>query len=268
MALNYWQFREIGREQWIVQPNWFRKAFIRIAGPLGVHARIRNARVINSILRLHLPDRANILDAGCGHAYSIFWLAKNFPQYQFTGIELDPLLVQNGQKIANTLKLDHVKFVNSSVKDFSEINAYDLIISIDVLEHVIDDLEILNKFRKALHSDGYLLLHLPRRHQEHQRFIKAFENHVTLDHVRDEYTAKEISEKLLFSLFSIEYLRYGFSKWGELAFELNYLFWRWELLRILSAILFHPLSIWLAYMDTRKDYDDGNSLLILAKPVY
>jgi hypothetical protein len=84
--------------------------------------------------------------------------------------------------------------------------------------------------------------------------------------VRDEYTAAEIHEKLDQAGFQVEYLRYGFSPWGELAFELNNLFWQHMALRLAIALIFHPLCVWLGYMDTRQEYDSGNSLLILARP--
>ncbi len=266
MSLNFWQFRKVGNEQWLVQPGWPRKTFVRLFGTLGVHARIRNGRMINAIARLGLPGNAEILDAGCGHAYSTFWFAQRFPQQTFTAIELDPQLVDEGQRISQALRLNNICFIKDSITNLNQDSRYHLIFSIDVLEHIEDDLAVLRAFRKALRPDGYLLLHLPRRHQEHRRIFNAFKDHTVSDHVRDEYTVAEITEKLQKTGFQVEYARYGFSQWGELAFELNYLFWKQNILRILAALLFHPLSVWLAYMDTRKDYDDGNSLLILARP--
>ena len=264
MPLNFWQFRKVGHEQWLVQSNPLQRLFIRLFGPLGVHARIRNTRVINAIQRLELPAGARLLDAGCGHGYVTFWLARQYPQYRITALEVDPKLVHDGLAIAKKLDLTNVSFIQGSATDLKDTQRFDLIFSIDVLEHIEDDTGTLRVFRKCLKPMGWLLLHLPRRHQEHWRFFSAFKDHTTPDHVRDEYTDSEIREKLTQTGFRVEYLRYGFSKWGELAFELNYLFWRWNPLRVLSAILFHPLSVWLAYMDTRRDYAEGNSLLILA----
>ena len=264
MPLNFWQFRQVGHEQWLVQSNPLQRLFIRLFGPLGVHARIRNTRVINAIRRLELPPGAQLLDAGCGHGYVTFWLARQFPNYRITALEVDPKLVQDGMAIASHLGLENVSFVQGSATDLEDTQRFDLIFSIDVLEHIEDDTGTLRVFRKCLKPQGRLLLHLPRRHQEHRRFFSAFKGHTTPDHVRDEYTASEIQDKLSQTGFRVEYLRYGFSMWGELAFELNYLFWRWNPLRVLSAIVFHPLAVWLAYMDTRRDYEDGNSLLILA----
>ena len=267
MSLSFSQYYQLGREQWLVQRNPLIRTFIRLFGPLGVHARIRNTRVINAIHRLDLPRDAHILDAGCGHAYASFWLARRYPDFRIRAIELDPKPVIEGRHIAKRLGLDNVDFDRVNAATLTETNAYDLVFSIDLLEHIVDDVDALCNFRNALRPDGQLLLHLPRRHQEHRRFFPAFKSHTTPEHVRDEYTADEIRERLDQAGFQVVYLCYGFSMWGELAFELNYLFWKWNRLRIATALLTHPLCVWLAFMDTRRDYQDGNSLLVLARPV-
>jgi len=267
MSLTYYQFKQIGREQWSSERNHFKRIFVRLFGPLGIHARIRNARVINLVRRIHLPQKARILDAGCGHAYATFWLARRYPDYCFTALESNPKLVTAGKEIATKMSLKNVEFVQGSVLDLNEVGTYHLIYCIDLLEHIVDDIGVLHQFHQALRADGQFLLHLPRRHQDHRRFFPVFKKHTTPDHVRDEYTAEEIQALLKESQFKIEYLRYGFSMRGELAFELNYLFWKCAPLRVLTALLTHPLCVWLAYMDIRRDYDEGNSLIIHAKPI-
>jgi SAM-dependent methyltransferase len=266
MSLNFKQFREVGSEQWLVLKNPIHRNFVRLFGPLGIHARIRNARVVNAIRRLKLPPNARILDAGCGHAYATFWLARHYPAYQFTALEVDEALVQDGEQIADKLGLSNVQFIQDNALNINQNAAYDLVFSIDVLEHIVNDIETLKIFRHALKPGGQLLLHLPRRHEEHRRFLAVFKNHTTPDHVRDEYTPDEIQGKLAQAGFTVDYLRYGFSMWGEIAFELNYLFWGSRLLRNFFALVFHPISVGLGYIDTRQDYDDGNSLLVLAHP--
>jgi 2-polyprenyl-3-methyl-5-hydroxy-6-metoxy-1,4-benzoquinol methylase len=267
MSLTYYQFKQIGREQWLAERNFFKRAFIRLFGPLGVHARIRNARVINLVRRIHITQKARILDAGCGHAYATFWLARRYPDYCFSALESNPQLVITGKEIAAKMRYEHVEFVQANVIDLNEVAKYDLIYSIDMLEHIVDDVGVLHRFHRALKPNGHLVLHLPRRHQEHRRFFPFFKTHTTPDHVRDEYTAEEIQALLGETQFKIKYLRYGFSILGELAFELNYMFWSCTPLRVLTALLTHPLCVWLAYLDIRRDYDDGNSLIIHAKPL-
>ena len=238
---------------------------MRLFGPLGVHARIRNGRVVKAILSLDLPQKARILDAGCGHAYASFWLAQRFPKWQIEGLESDHTLITDNRQIAAETHLQNLRFVEDQATRFDTAIPYHLIYSIDLLEHIPDDINLLENFRQMLSPNGKLLLHLPRRHQEHKRIFPAFHRHTTPEHVRDEYTETEIREKLRKTGFEVEYLRYGFSWRGELAFELNNLFWEHSWLRVALALAFHPLSIWLGYLDTRRDYEDGNSLLILAK---
>lgn len=263
--MKYLEFRQVGREQWLAQSNFWIKTYIRLFGPLGVHARIRNARVINAVNRVTLPLDAKILDAGCGHGYASFWLAKHHPQYRIVASELDADYISAGNVIATKLKLTNLSFVKASVTQICDNSYYDLIINIDVLEHIQDDVAVLHLFYKALKPGGWLVLHLPYRHQLHRRFLPGFTSHITPDHVRDEYTAEEISMRLRDSNFQIHYLKYGFGTFGELAFEMNYLFWKKKYFRIISALIFHPLSVLLAYLDIRKDYDCGNSLIIIAQ---
>lgn len=267
--ISFLQFLQVGREQWIVQRNPWARFFFRLFGPLGVHARIRNTRVINTIRRLNLPDRACILDAGCGHAYATFWLARHYPQYKFWAIDADPKLIAEGKQIASRLNIRNIQFIQADIckLKIKDLAIFDLIFSIDLLEHIEDDVGLLRALREAINPCGYLVLHLPRRHQEHRRFFSVFKSHTTPDHVRDEYTAREIHERLSWANFEVEGLYYGFSGWGELAFELNNLFWRHRWLRIMTALATYPICVGLAYMDTRQDYTDGNSLLVIARPI-
>jgi len=257
-------FFQVGRRQWVARRNLLLRHYVR--GPFGIHRRIRHTRVINAIQRLDLPADAHILDAGCGHAYTTLWLAQHHPRYHIQAWEIDPQLVADGKRNASAIGLSNVEFIQADISALADISAYDLIVSIDVLEHIVDDLRTLTAFRRALRPRGQLLLHLPRRHQEHRRFFSVFKGHTTPEHVRDEYTAEEILERLDQVGFRTKELRYGFSMWGELAFELNNLFWERMALRLFIAFLLHPLCVWMAYMDTRYDYNDGNSLLVLARP--
>jgi 2-polyprenyl-3-methyl-5-hydroxy-6-metoxy-1,4-benzoquinol methylase len=263
--LNYKQFRQVGKEQWLSSTSPLQTRFVRWFGPLGVHARIRNTRVINAIRQLELPGDARILDAGCGHAYATFWLARNFPAWQMTAIELDEKIVEANRLIAEKQNLRNIRFLHSNVSDLEAVSAYDLIFSVDVLEHIPNDIAVLQLFHRALQPEGFLLLHLPRRHQDQWRFFPAFRSHIIYDHVRDEYTVDEIYARLEQTGFEVVNLQYGFGHRGELAFELNNLFWGSKFLRALTALIFFPASVWLAYMDSRNDYDDGNSLLVLAR---
>jgi hypothetical protein len=109
-------------------------------------------------------------------------------------------------------------------------------------------------------------LHLPLRHQEQWRFFPIFRNHIVEDHVRDEYTPAEIRAKLEETGYQLLDIRYGFGRAGELAFELNTLWWTIPAARALLALLSYPLALWLAYRDVNGSPRRGNSLIVLASP--
>jgi 2-polyprenyl-3-methyl-5-hydroxy-6-metoxy-1,4-benzoquinol methylase len=265
--LGLWEFRDLGREQALAKRQPLVRAFTWLFGPIGLHSRIRAGHVIRRLRRLALPARARVLDAGCGRGLVLFWLARQRSDYVLRGIELDPQIVAGCQAVARQAALAPVEFLVGDLASGADLGGpYDLIVSVDVLEHILDDVGVLRRLRGALAPIGRLLLHLPLRHQEQARVFAAFREHTVPDHVRDEYTPAEIRQKLAETGFAVELLEYGFGPAGELAFELNTLFWRWPAVRAALALLTYPLAWWLAYRDINADLRRGNSLVILARP--
>jgi SAM-dependent methyltransferase len=175
-----------------------------------------------------------------------------------------------------------VTIVEGDILGLEDRQTYDLIISIDVLEHIQDDVGLLRQFRQALKPGGYLVLHVPRRHQEMWRWLPVFHRHgvnrytreestaggfhkvVIEGHVRDEYTAEELRQVVEEAGFRVMDLRETIGRWGEISFELNNLLWPWPFLRYLLALLTYPIAAPIGYLDIRQQPSRGNSLLITA----
>jgi len=266
MAISFIEFVKFGREQRLAENPVLHRAFLFAFGPLGVHTRIRTARVINKVVTLDLPENAKILDVACGHAYGSFYLAKKFKKYRILALDIDMPVIRKNIQAQTRLGLDNLAFSQQDAEHISASNEYDLIICIDYLEHIMDDVGALRSFKQALKSQGKLVIHVPKKHQEHSRFLPVFKNHITEDHVRDEYLPEEIEEKLRDAGYDILSLSYGFGRWGEISFELNNLFWENKFLRTIAAIFFFPLSLWLGYIDTKQVHKAGNSILVVVKP--
>lgn len=254
----------LGRDQWRTYENPLVRLFVRLFGPVGMHARIRNAHLIRVLCAESSLVDARILDAGCGYGYTLFWLARRCSRCELHGIDLDPDLIARNRHLAATLGLSHLKFTHGDAGAVSG-ETYDVIYSIDLLEHIDDDVAALETWYDALVGEGLLVLHLPLRHQLQRRVFPQFRDHTIPDHVRDEYTEDEIGEKLHYVGFQIDRIDYGFGVAGELAFELNYLFWDKVMLRNAAAVATMPLSLLLGYLDTRYPPERGNSFLVVAR---
>lgn len=266
MTLSLVDFWRIGREQRFGSRHPAVRTFITLFGPPSLHPHIRSGHVLRTVKELDLPADAHILDAGSGRGLVLFQLAQRHPSYRLEGIEIDPAMVADGERMAANLKLQNLRFVQGDLNELADLGGpFDLIVSVDVLEHVADDAALLKKMRRAIAPGGKLLLHLPLRHQQQRRIFSVFEEHTVDDHVRDEYLPDEINPKLHQAGFQVRQLNYGFSWMGELAFELNTLFWERPALRGAIALLTYPIAWWLAFLDTRSAYDWGNSMVIVAE---
>jgi SAM-dependent methyltransferase len=89
------------------------------------------------------------------------------------------------------------------VKDINEVKSgVDLVFSSNVLEHIEDDVKILNIIKAKLNQNGYLFLYLPAN------MILWSDLDVTVGHYR-RYSRAEIKEKLNALGFQIECIYYA-----------------------------------------------------------
>lgn len=119
----------------------------------------------------------SILDAGCGKGDFTFYLADNYPDSRIEGWDKsDPELHELGDniKVCRRIKAiggyQNVDFFERDLHDLNAENAYDLILSIHVLEHIPDNELILEKFYRALRPGGILHIQLPGKN-DHTFFL-------------------------------------------------------------------------------------------------
>ncbi len=264
--IGFLDFLYLGADQGRISQNFATRIFTFLLGPLGIHARIRNGRMLSTILSFHQNlNNWRVLDVGCGYGYSLFWLARHFPKAQFIGFELNAEQSAQCEEIAKKVGLNNLTFKRGSAGDIPENMKFDLFISIDVLEHVQDDLGMLKTCLLHLKPGGWAFIHVPLRHQEQKRIFSVFKSHSVEDHVRDEYLPEEICQLVQDAGLNLVRQGYGFGYWGELAFELNNLFWTTRALRNLTALLFLPISLIAGYIDIRQDLVSGNSIIVVAQ---
>jgi SAM-dependent methyltransferase len=199
-----------------------RGRFERIyAGLLGAPAnglRIRLRRVLPATSGSY----DSILDAGCGSGIFSFELAKRHPDAQVLGVDSDPGLVSRGNEIAERAGLLNCRFNEGDVTTLGFDNAFDLVVSVDNLEHVEDDIGAMRTLLHALRPGGRLVVHVPG----YERRWLLLGRRVNFDvpgHVRPGYRAEELVARLDEAGFDVIGHRYTYGALETFTNNLSYL---------------------------------------------
>jgi SAM-dependent methyltransferase len=129
------------------------------------------------IAKLRLPARARILDAGCGSGRNMVELSRHG---SVTGIELSSTSVQ----IACTRDTGEV--IEGSVLQMPfDADSFDLAASLDVIEHLEDDLAALRELRRVVAPGGALLVTVPA-------YPWLWSGHDEINHHHRRYTRRSL----------------------------------------------------------------------------
>jgi SAM-dependent methyltransferase len=266
MPIGFVDYVSLGRPQWRGEASAAKSAFFRFLGSADTHGRIRNTHVLNAIEQLPLPEQTRVLELGSGRGMSLFWLARHHPAWKLEGIDMDPEMAGTSERAAREGGFENLRFEIGDAENLAASEEYELIISIDMLEHIQDDYGLLVKIRKALRPTGFLVLHVPRRRYDQWRWISAFGEHEVDGHVAEEYQEEDIQAVVERAGFQIASFRQTFGHWGEISFELNKLAWRRRWLRNLLALVTYPVAVPLGWLDVGQTPERGNSFLLCARP--
>jgi len=136
--------------------------------------------VIDRVLRgLGLPAGARILDAGCGSGRNMLELAHHGA---VTGVELSSMSVE----LARNRGVGEV--IEGSILDmpFAD-DSFDLAVTLDVIEHLEDDLGALRELRRVVAPGGALLVTVPA-------YQWLWSGHDEINHHHRRYTRRSLHE--------------------------------------------------------------------------
>jgi SAM-dependent methyltransferase len=129
------------------------------------------------ITGLRLPGRARILDAGCGSGRNMIDLARHGV---VTGIELSDISVQlaRGRSVGEVI-------AGSVLQMPFDDDSFELAASLDVIEHLEDDLGALRELRRVVAPGGSLLVTVPA-------YPWLWSGHDEINHHHRRYTRRSL----------------------------------------------------------------------------
>ncbi|MBK8881228.1 MAG: class I SAM-dependent methyltransferase [Bacteroidales bacterium] len=219
------------------------------------------------------PDDANVLDAGSGFGQYTWRMSRINARWRIKAIDINSEHVEDCSRFFNKSGLsDRVIFETGDLTALSDNNIYNIILSVDVMEHIEEDLRVFRNFYNSLQDNGVLLISTPSdqggsdvHSDEEESFID--------EHVRDGYSIKDITEKLSAAGFRNIETAYTYGKPGNLSWRLsmkypikmlNLSFLFFIILPFYYLAVF-PLSVILNFFDLYKTHATGTGLLVTAR---
>lgn len=190
----------------------FRVTFYKLLGILFLrewHVKRELRRQLNK-----RTEPFTIYDAGSGFGQYSYYIAKSFPLATIYGIDLKEEQVEDCNKFFRSVSLTRCSFAVEDLTQIKHSQKFDFILSVDVMEHITDDVKVFQNFYRALKSGGQLFINTPSNlggsdahSDEEDSFIG--------EHARNGYGAKEIRQKLEFAGFTVASVRYTYGVWGN-----------------------------------------------------
>jgi SAM-dependent methyltransferase len=241
--------------------NFLIKTYIKIFGIPEIGFQLRSMyfeKIINDKLKRKKIHK--ILDMGSGIGTYSFWLARRFPKAKITGGEIDESKLKFSRDFSKKLKIDNINFRYLDATKKNQNMHFDLIINIDVLEHIHNYKNVLKNFYKILSPKGHLFVHTPQPNQK--RIFRKLRRWRHEDHMHEGYTPQELNsalEALGFKIIS-EVETFGF--FGKLSWELNHILLRKGFL--ISGALY-PFLFLISQLDLQFKNKNGLGTAILAQ---
>lgn len=173
--------------------------------------RLKFDYLVQSISSSH----KNVLEIGCGAGKFLFSLAELFPEKEYTGVDISSAAIEKARKINRSNKINFIEG-NAENLHFNE-NAFDVIIILDVLEHLNDPQKLIDDCYGFLKPRGLMHVFIPcEAHSVYWLGEKVFGFHTkerTVGHIQ-RFT-RRTAENLFNRSFIITKRKYSFHLLGS-----------------------------------------------------
>ena len=217
-------------------------------------------------------ENISIYDAGSGYGQYSFFMSKNLQPCEIYSVDVKEDWINDCREFFVS---QNITTVNFGVEDLTTINhkdRFDLIVCIDVMEHIPDDVKVFQNYHNALKRDGYLLINTPSiyggsdvHEDEDESFIG--------EHARDGYSKEDLESKLHPIGFTTHQAKYTYGFLGDKAWRLGI---KYPIMMVnvsklllivlpLYYLLTFPFTLIMMWIDFKSNNKIGSGINFIAK---
>lgn len=216
---------------------------------------------------------AEVLDAGMGFGQYSWWMTRTFPGWKITAADIKSEQVADCNAFFTDAGVaDTVKAVEADLVTWNSNERYDLVLCVDVMEHIEEDRTVFSNFFRSLNPGGKLIISTPSDRGGSDVHGENEESFIG-EHVRDGYGIEEITAKLTGVGFSTVNASYTYGLPGSIAWKLSM---KYPVTALsFSKLFFILLPLWylvvipfclvLNLLDLNMKHKEGTGLLVTAE---
>lgn len=216
--------------------------------------------------------QVRILDAGTGFGQFAWWIVRRWPGAHIHAVDIKQDYLDRAASFLTQEGLaDRVDFGIDDLTDLQAEGPFDLILSVDVMEHILEDVTVFKHFHRVLRPGGQVIINTPSDQGGSDAHGDEDESFIG-EHVRDGYGRDEMRAKLAEAGLEADVIDYSYGPFGSLAWRLTI---KWPMLwlnRSFAFVLLLPFwyalvilpALVLNALDVSSKNRTGTGLIVVA----
>jgi len=231
-------------------------------------------REVRRLLRTYPSDETvRVLDAGTGFGQYAYFVARQFPNARVRAVDVKQDYLDRARHFVNqTAVAPQIAWAIDDLTHLQSDGPFDLILSVDVMEHIAEDRTVFRHFARVLAPGGHVVINTPSDQGGSDVQDDADEGFIG-EHVRDGYNRDALEAKLRDAGLEPVKSLYTYGPYGSTA-------WRWLIKRPMQMLgatwaslvvlpLYYlvalPLGLLLNATDVAHPNETGTGLLVVAQ---
>ncbi len=231
---------------------------------------------IRRLIRRYGAEKENagnwsLLDAGSGFGQYDRYILSEFDRVSVHSVDVkEDYLEDCKEYFSDEIKNGRLSLNRADLLTFESDHRYEMAICIDVLEHIEEDVRVMQNLQKVLRPGGYFIMHSPSHYSEEDA---GEEDSFVGEHARAGYSKEEITEKLESAGLTPVRVHYTYGFWGHKAWVMSVkwpMIWlnRLGLAAVIPLLIYYPVVMPFGLLMNRVDLhtqnEKGNGIYAVA----